>query len=528
MKPTEETFRDRINAAARANEQYKKKVHRLRGLVAGDNAVLSSTTSSDDYEGIRPFEPEYADYLVTDVEAGRANKMFQAIRTLVNQVSYVFPDIEFSNVEPEEATLNAEYCRIRLGSEPTGCNARHHMRLALLDYLTGGMGWAFVGTDTDSRPLILNADTLDVEWDMSARIPQDIRWASCAFRNPRWYWEEMFSRSALPHVNADTPDEPIELVFYYDVIGKGNWCIFQRIGGREGLHEKPVYKGSNPYYRVVGGEKLPTLPVESMYHLTLPSVRLPVGVAEAMTPQQIAIWESDRHIQRVINGAKAFYAVQKGALSPDNMAKFEAGEIGAIVEIEHGHQAPQYNPSGEVDRTTLEWRNQNEQELVAQSGANPYASGNKVDGVKYAAEVNAIQGASGLMAATVAKDNAEFWERVVRKVLEVGSAFDRAPFAARIDRVLVEFDEADSIRQYLRPDAELTIREQSMQFEPAEARIARAKAKLDVAMAMAKQFPGGVAQAYEEVLKAMGEKNISKYLDAPQADSSQLVNLTAA
>lgn len=189
----------RIQSTETSLEMYKRKIHRIRRIVAGDiDATDSWGSSSNDQDMLaaRPYEPMFPDILVSQVEEGRSNRMLQALRTLTLQVAYTFPDVEFQNVDALEAELNTEYVRQRLGPSPTGCDARHSHRLALLDYLMGGIGAVFGGYEQD-KPVLQCVDTMDIAWDQAARFPQEVRWVSIRIRQPLWFWQEMFGKRAI-------------------------------------------------------------------------------------------------------------------------------------------------------------------------------------------------------------------------------------------------------------------------------------------------------------------------------------------
>jgi hypothetical protein len=169
----------------------------------------------------------------------------------------------------------------------------------------------------------------------------------------------------------------------------------------------------------------------------------------------------------------------------------------------------------EIPQTSLAWRQFHDRELTAQSGANPYASGNKVEGVTYAAEVNAIEGNAGLMAGAIAKDNADLWVRSCRLLLTCGALWDDAPFTALLENVPTPFGPANPVKKYLRPDAAIIIREDTMMFQPRDQQIARAKDNLMTVAPLAQMFPQALGAAMEEYQRARGEKNISKYMAGP-------------
>jgi hypothetical protein len=258
----EDRIRRRILATDQAQHQYKRKIHTLRRIVAGDVSALGGGSDSGDQnqEIARPYTPELGDILITDIEEGRSNQLLQNLRTLVLQTAYTFPDIEFEGIRPEESALNAEYVRQRLGPSPTGCDARHQLRLSLLDYLLGGVGASFAGFEVD-RPVLRHIDTLDLTYDQTARVPQDMRWVALRSRQPMWFWVQMFGKNAVQKAygdySKDDPafqDKPIETLWYWDIQGdKGTMQV--SFGTPNGLSDTPIMRSINPYYRLINGQR---------------------------------------------------------------------------------------------------------------------------------------------------------------------------------------------------------------------------------------------------------------------------------
>ncbi len=500
-----------------AMDPYKRKLHKLRRLVAGDvSAIDDDSTSAADSESsqmlYRERLPEFYDVMITDVEEGRSNKIQQGIRTLLFQTMFAFPDVEVQNLTPEMATLHGAYLRHTMGSAPYGCEAKHQMRMALLDYMIGGLGWAKTCLK-DGAPTIIAIDTLDMVWDWSASIPQEIQWAACKRRKGLGEWIEHFGTSKgfkeiTDHEGRDF-DKPIELWFYYSMTGEH--CVF-----RSDIDEHdPVFVGENPYTMPTPAGDTYMLPMEPCYYFAQPGVKFPTGVAEMMLPSQIAIWEAMRRVRDTINNCKPWTDVEEGAYLPEDIANFKDGVLNPVM-IRNSNKPPAIQmPGQDVEATVLNWIDRNQKELTEQSGVNPYASGNAID-VDFAAETAAIQNASGLVAGVIAKDNAAFWERVTRKFLAVAHKYDDRPFVCTIDEVPITFDEGDPVSEYLDPMAEIVIQEDTMAFRPRQQRVAEAMQDIEVAAKVAQFFPNAINKAYENYLRARGEKNLKEYMKPPE------------
>lgn len=512
---TDELVLSRLRGA-QGLEQFRKKVYDLRRIVAGDLSPLTPAPVADEDNPQQTTQPqtlsEFCDFIVTYYHEGRSNKILQAIKTLLMQTSLNFPEIEFQDLSPNLAALNAQYCKVRLGESPLGCNARDHMRLALLDYMISGIGWVKVCVRND-QPVVMSCDSLDMTWDRSVRLPTDIRWASCRYREPLGTWVSMFGPQNFKDLEGDVlaTDHLVELEWYYDIEGPaGHWYVVRTD------NQEIVHRGTNPYWFEVNGQtQIPYLPYEPMYYMALPSHRVPIGIVEMMLPNQIALWEAEDNIRTTIQRGAPFYQVAEGSLDPEEEKRFEDGDIGTLVKYRPNGTPIAPVPGIQVSSDLIRWRDMHNNELPGQSGANPYAAGAPVAGVSYAAEVNAIQGNAGLVAGNIAKDSSAFWQRATKKFLAAARLYDDQPIRLRVDQVDLYFNEQNPISQFVVPDAEIIVSETSMNFRPREQKILSAYNELKTALEVAQLFPKAPALAFERYLRAIGEQNVSDWLEQP-------------
>ena len=527
-----ERVQQRLTLSEKSLAEYRRKIHSLREILAGNtDALLGRGTSADQTEGDikRSNMTEFTDIFVNKIEEGRDNRLMRAIRTLGQQTTYQFPEIEAEHLEYNEANLHSEYFRQRLGASPIGCDAVIHMRRALYDYASGGMGWVWIGMQA-GKPVIRYVDTIDCKWDQqSSTIGEGLWWSTTMYRSLA-AWEQMFGKGKfdkyIKEKNA-SPNTPIELEYYYDIEGKeGNWMVLFKTGN-EDIDMEPVFKAKNPCSWNYGGQVVPFLPAECMFFMEMPSVRLPIGLMEQMLPSQMALWRVEESIQKILANP-GHYEYEKGAYDAKELQAFEDGESGSFLEREANKPPMQEHPPMQIPPSHLQYKGDHSQELVAQSGADPYASGSPVEGTSYAAEVNAIKSASGLMAGTISKENADFWLRMIRKFIAKGAAYDEWPLIVRHEDVTLTFDESDPIKQYLRPDTKFTIREDSMQFVDQQTIVQQAMNDVNVAASVAQMFPNALKEAYKTYLRARKVNDIDKYLAPPNPAEMALTAPTAA
>lgn len=511
------TDEERIRQRLSQEELYRRhrdKVHKLRRLVAGDVGALDDSGNASETELSQVYKPDsdnWYDILNVDVEDGRSNELFQAYRTLLFQVAYASPDYEFEGLEPELAAVNSLYLKDRMAR----CNASAQARRALGDFLIGGMGCVWVCVK-NGLPHVQWLDSMDYIFDTTGQTFMDAKWGAATVRMPLYRWVEMFGSKVKRIVQEENDEIVIPLKFYYDVDGeKGRFAVFSN-----GSDADPIELTVNPYTIPMGSDEAPMLPFQVMHYLEMPSMKLPLSAMEMMLPHQIAIWRVQRVIRDTADAGQPAWLVPEGSVDPKAFNDWLDGETGSVLMVKQGQPMPSRLPGDEVPQTLIADLRRNEQGIMAQSGANPYSSGDRVEGIDFAAEVNAIQANSSLVAATLAREFAKFYSETARKVLAVGKAYDQRPITIRYDGLNLTFDESDPIGDYLSPEADLVVSESSIQFSPQQQKIALASAKLDAALKVAQLFPQGVAKAYEALLSAMGEKDVAAWLEQPQQQAA--------
>src|SRR3990167_2627413 len=512
---------ERLKRTREASLFFYRKIHRLRRLVAGGATAPGSAGPNDNTtpDVKKEHDSEFYDIFVDTIEEGRSNELLRLIRTLVFQVNHKFPEVEFEDLETEEATLHTEYLRQRLGPMPLGCDAVPEMRKALFDYLIGGLGWVWIGVQ-NGKPVIRSVDTLDCLWDQGAPSIADARWWSCTKHAPLGWWETMYGAGKFAKFrdwNKTTHrDTPVSLQYYYDLDGpKGNFMVLHKTGDSDVDHE-PVIKASNPFVWQYGGESLPYLPCESMMFMELPSVRLPEGLVEQGLPSQIALWRGEKTIRDIVD-CPAFYWWNEGTLDATQKQKLEDGKVGSGIEVKEGeihqHQAL------EIPQSLLDWRNHHQDALQGHGGADPFATGVPQD-VDFASQVNAIRKSAGLMAGTIGRDNDSLWIRTITKFLAAGARADEKELVVPFEGIGVTFDATTPIKMMLRPEARLVVKEGSMQFMDDQTKLQLAGLNLDTAIkanaAIPGRFQAAVEEAYENFVRAGGEKNVKKYTKPPE------------
>lgn len=521
MKLTDKQLASRVASSA-FFQRYRRKIHNLRRLTAGDISALDGAGGASSQENemssrYKPGQTELYDLLVTDIEEGRSNKLLQSVRTLTLQVTMRQPEAAFEDLDTTVAAFNTLY----LKQITEKCSAEDVFKMGLVDYFIGGLGCFYVGLK-DGSPCIDWVDALDVTWDLTAPTFNQIQFGSRVIRLPMYQWLEMFpGNKKLTQLRGNNEDEdiPVAVACYHDITkGSPNEAYFLLPGeGSQPTEEDLIERTSNQYVAVSGGTMKPCVPLVFMNYLNLPSVKNSTSMVEMMLPAQIALWESDRAIRDAMQVGKATREMEEGAYTEDSLEAWK-DDPNEILVRKPGKMPMAVSGSVDINSSTLQYRNNAESEVVAQSGVNPYASGGTVKGTEYAAEVNAIQGNAGLMAGAVAKDVADVWRKIYSRVLAVGAQFDDNPitlnYKAESDDLPLEFDENNPIKEYLQPNARIAVSEDNVAYKSKDQKIQSALADVELG-AKLPMFPQFLPMALEEYLRVRDKKNISAWLQPP-------------
>ena len=552
-------------AEANGLELYKTFVYTIRCISAGATEFLRSSTAGKSQDpGQRTRRPDLTrrpPILVQDVVKGKSNAIMNLLGQLMLKVALKFPDVFFADVDPKEQVINAKYLKERLG--PTiydGVDANPETCLAVLDYLMGGLGCLYLPVNEDGAPGWRWADTLDLIWDQTVRTPNKATWMAMVVSEPLWKWLEMFPdsetlkkhQSAAARARKGDADEgqemdyPVALCFYYDIELGGHQFVFLKTG--ENTYEpEPVYEGENPHKRWVrvqadeaagsntSHKKKPFLPFACTFYMAWPSVGHPIGVAQKMLPSQCGIWKAIEYIDEVLERGSGFYTADQTKFKDDAAKKeFLKARKAGVVWVEGSpegvikQEAPMMIPPSvmeELKRNTSDIREEIGMSYAATGQGTPSPGGGKMT----AAEFRSIEGQSQLTATAVSTDVTRMIEHAIPCFLWNAKSYDDRPWSCKVGNVWLYFGPGKAdlntrflgpVGSYLRPDAWITVSEDSMSHVPRSQKIAEKEHVVDVALKAAPllQMPA-VALAFTEFLNEMGIDNADDYLKPPAQPS---------
>lgn len=504
---------------------YRRKVHKLRKIIAGDLSDLPgvgmpsqhapSQPDVEPVETIREADDLY-DIFPTEFETGRSNAMIKALRTLAMQASYSMPEIEFVDFTAEQQEFHQRYLRARL-SGAYGVNAVNEMRMALLDYLGSGLGWAGI-TNEGGKLCVRHFDTLDMNWDRGSKLLHKIRWQSTLVNDTAEAWIAMFGQGVKDQLGIDPNDHEAlertyELEWYWDIEGEGHTYVVGP-SGKYGGEREIIYQGPSEWYRDMNGLREPFLPIEPMYFMQMPSSRYPLGLAEMMLPSQIGIWMIERLLRERVQRFRPFYAVEGPPLDTETQKQLASGNVGAVLDLKDGQRIVPVE-GGTMDPNVLALLQQYEQEVVGQGGASPFANNSRPQGVEFAAEVHQMAEMGNLVGSVIARDNAQWWSKVLAKYLSAARLYDDEPVKFRWLGTEITFGPTNPISDFIRDDVEPIVREDTLAYMSSEARRQKALADLQVGMSVKQVAPATVGILYEEYLQAAGVRDIQAHMAAP-------------
>ena len=520
----------------------KSRMLDMRRVLAGDFSRLEDDAPTAAHPKV-PEDERAADssflkgmrwLLNTSFESGLSNDLVLNVRTLMIQAGLKVPDVEFENAQPKEAVFMSSYLKQVWGERPRGCVANRHFRQTLLYYLSDGMGWTHVGQRPKGCPGVRSADSLDVIWEPTCPMLDDLQWLGMRRRGTYGEFAKEFGDEKFDQVRKrgrrtksddSWKDARTEIRLYWDAEeddDEGSYfALWDAAKHGDVRNGEPVTleKGPNPNYSEVDGWHQPYLPLEPMYFMLLPSTLAPTSIVEMMLPHEISARIFERSMQ--ITAIRGVPTVFGPKLTAEQAEIIESGEPMAYFPLEEGQAPPERWDSVGVPREMFQIWQQQKQMLQQMSGVNPYATGGKLEGVDYAAEVNAIRETAGLMAASVAIDMACHVGRVARKTL-MAARYDSLRRRINLDGVPVWFGSGTpngDIYNYFETDADPVVSEDSLSYASKESRIAFYSRLLEVSLnpAVMAFAPKSSQQWYRKLVQETGTKDVAGHFEAPMA-----------
>jgi hypothetical protein len=315
---------------------------------------------------------------------------------------------------------------------------------------------------------------------------------------------------AADEKEADILHKTVVLICYYDNYGPQGTHALYDPGSREVLVVEP-----SMYVSDINGNERPYTPVTMSAALHIPGVLTPTTIAELILPVQAGLSGIQTALNRYTKRSP-FLDVELDAYHPDTIEAIRRGEDIPLAIRNPGSPPAEMRGYVEIPPALISAHELYRQQMTQLSGANPYASGGVVQGIQYAAEVNAIQQQGALVATIVGSDHAQHWAQTIRLMLMLGERYHVAPFRLRVQDVEYEFGPEAPIGLVLATDANFTVREETLSASAQQINLQKALTVLQATMQVATSGvvpPNAITAAYTDVLQAAGVRDVRRFLE---------------
>lgn len=504
MKP--ETIIFRLQQAKDVLEPWKEKAQKLRDTVAGDRSHISADGISQKKEAQAPEElracwitkQQPRKLLRREFAEAQANLIAQQLRVMVAQVGWRQPDFDFPGLDPYEGMLMEAYLKQMLGRPPHGCGAASVKNIQLQDRLVTGCSAAGHWI-RNGRPVIETADPLMCLWDWELPLFQMHRWRACSrqftLKNAVERWGKAKFEHHFDQKGDDKGGDPaykrIELIYYWSVEDEdGQFAVIDPLMIDKDESKAMIELGASPAFYMDNGYPQPFLPLQLEPYMEQPGVLGPVGLVDMMLPHQISADRLTNAIMKKVHASIRLIVARDGAVDAATLRAVVNGEKDFVTVDEEAarqglDQVFKVIEGGGMDGTAFSILQNQIQQLVSMGGVNPYASG-QISGVEFATEAKQIQARGDLHANALAEQYAESWADTARMILALGQNYDESATRLEVMGVIAEFNmsEQDLLANFLRPDARIEVRPDTVQFEGRERRLSRQRALAADAAAM--------------------------------------------
>ncbi len=458
---------------------------------------------------------------VRSITLGATNSIQATLKSICQQLSMQAPTFDFKNIQGEVEQFHREYMEM-VWSETEGCDAVSSFEQSIWDMLICGVGFPGVTLSGTGRPVVTRYMPDRVLWDRVETI-QKGRWCAIWETRRAQEWADMFESAAAKEALSDfiEKNEPVELVFYYDVEGEdGTSAVF--MASDNDASEEPIDGPTDsPWYVIreiterVSKKEL-FLPFVPLVYSNPSGAATPVGLVEMALPSQLFLFAAERAKVRHLS-MKSHLVVNTTSLGSKSRDELAKGNVPDVWES-NGDAATLLSivAPPPLDPALLDHEEQCRAFLKVVSEDSPYSSGIP-QGVEFAREVDAIQsqGVQGLSSLRIKV--ARVVEAVATRFLWLASEMDTEPIRLSLGGTILSFDEEDPIAGYLDPHAGPVVSEDSMRYRSPQERLG---AELSKANFLAQY---GLPQVALEVgVQAFGDKKLSSLVSNAQQELQQL------
>ncbi|MFA7347347.1 MAG: hypothetical protein WCZ86_06275 [Desulfurivibrionaceae bacterium] len=481
---------------------------------------------------------------------GVINRLEQSLGIVLQQIAFKAPDPQVTGGDgPMVVAAIEEYLKDCIGDQVNNSDAIAETNASCRDFLVYGVCGTLVAI-VNGKPGLRSVDPVrEMLWDPDAKEPRFSEWIAHV-ENSTWpelkknYAEDgggliegtitetydalrvSIEGSGVAGTHADTDYHGAKVITLnvYDELGNLTVLIKNLAttgGSAEGWGV--LFHGPSDFVHTdKHGFVRKFLPVRVTNDEKWQWASGPTSPALRVSPFQSALSRVDRAWEEISANNRGGWFVRPEGYAPGAVDDFMKGRRGHLIAESDEAQPPVWLQGAVPEEADIMLKDHLEMAMAKASGADPYASGGKVEGIKYAAEVNQISRSSGIATSGISSRWAEHWRKLFWTIIAVGRQFDKRELTIaiggsarmRIAPGMIE-NGTGTVSDILDPTVDITVAEESMRFRSKDEQLQFAGVMLDKALQLAAYFPNSLKLCYENWLSVAGMKDITAHLAPP-------------
>lgn len=498
---------------------YLSSVYRQMRYAFGDSWDKAGNAAPGHDDGEFPYWPDIDPKFLA---VGQSRRILNSTFITLAKVMYNEPEPEFPQLDAMDANARKGYIKARWNGWPIGDDRfGTQEEMAFIEGHAFGIGFLQYGLKkgpTGQQMLACrHSPTLMTMGDPTERDPS--RWKRVTFVSyipkaealKKWPAAliEQHCKSLYDQLSGK-PLEMVRLFEYYDVGIAGNDPTWAVIPGSWG--NKPIEKGPNPFG---------CLPFSHYTHFFAPGMRTPVGSVVLQMATQEALNEVEDYMRQNVLSGKGFDIADVEKFDKKDLEALRAGRPTRLVKRttprQGAHDGWERVPPTEISQSSLQYFQHLERQFTSESGVTDFDKGVQPEETRTLGENQLVAERGQQQGAWSIRQAVHFRQRSFDTMVKIAKEFDREP--VWIDffdgRAFLNNPQApeSTLDQVFQDPANATVSEESLNYRDIESKRAQRVAQL---MAIFPQVQMGLFNPRwwgEEVLKAMGEKDLKVALN---------------
>jgi len=498
---------------------YLSSVYRQMRYAFGDAWDQTATSVPGFDEGEFPYWPDIKPkYLAV----GQSRRILNTTFITLSKVMYNEPEPEFPQLDAMDANARKGYIKARWNGWPIGDDRfGRQEEMAFIEGHAFGLGFLQYGLKkgpTGQQMLACrHSPTLMTLGDPTERDPS--RWRRVTFVHyiskeealKRWPRAviEPYVKPLFDEVSGK-PLEMVRLFEYYDMGIGGDDPTWAIVPGS--WHNKPIEKGPNPFG---------CLPFSHYVHFFAPGMRTPVGAVVLQMATQEALNECEEYMRQNILAGKGFDIADISQFERADLEAIRAGRPTRVVRRtqprQGAHDAWERVPAQDISTSAVNYFQHLERQFTTESGITDFDKGIQPEETRTLGENQMVAEQGQTQGSWSIRQTVQFRQRSFDTMVKIAKDFDREPVWVEFfdGKAFLNNPEApeSALDQVFQEPANAVVSEESLNYRDVEAKRSQRVAQL---MAIFPQVQIGLFNPRwwgEEVLKAMGEKDLKVALN---------------